>query len=193
MDLFEKTSPWRPLVLVWMAYLIIGYTLFFMSVSMPYPSWRGTFIDYFSPMIKALNTAEKVALINGNDPFPAQLMIIYSAYGSILISVVGFILTVFLKDILNYYLMHIIKKNIAPLKFFFAGLVGILIAIFLYPRMLFVLDPQMITRRNFHFYSSNFISATFLLIYGIWCSAFTALGICAIYSSFLMKKLTGEQ
>lgn len=187
MDLFGKISPWRPLVLSGMAYLIVGYILFFMSVSMPHPSWRGTFIDYFFPMIRALNTAEKVALINGNDPFPAQLMIIYSDYGSIFLSFVGLYNMVFLKDIRNYCLEQIPKKNVTRFKLFFSGFFSILMSIFLYPGMLFSLDVKEISTNNIFHYSSSLVSATRLLFFGLAPSILISFGICAIYYSFFGK------
>lgn len=81
MKIFSRANPARPLIIVCLSYTIIGYVLFFVACLLPTPSWGPSLMAWCAPVIKSIHTAARVGLLKGHDPFPIQLVILYSALG----------------------------------------------------------------------------------------------------------------
>lgn len=78
-----KTNPWRFVWHALAAFAVTGYLLFFLVQLVPLPEAFRENITYFASTIRSLNTAAKIAAIKGDDPTAIQLVILYSAIGSI--------------------------------------------------------------------------------------------------------------
>lgn len=64
------------------AFLVLGYALYFAARLLPPPAWALQLIDVLKPYIGSLATAELVS----DSPFPAQVVITYSAIAFVVLS-----------------------------------------------------------------------------------------------------------
>ena len=87
MKIFSRANPWRPIYSGLILFLVIGYSLFFLAYFFPTPQWGKALMVYFAPIVKGLNYATRVSALKGEDPFPAQVVILYCAWGSIVLTI----------------------------------------------------------------------------------------------------------
>jgi hypothetical protein len=84
---FDKSNPWSFVWVSLLAYVVIGYFLFFAGSLLRMPDVFKDWIAYFATSIKSLDTAEKIAQLGGNDPSAIQVLILYTAFGSIVLTI----------------------------------------------------------------------------------------------------------
>jgi len=151
---------------LWLAggvYLAIGYTLFFIAYLLPEsPAWVVGLIEQLKPTVKALKTAVRV----NEHPFPAQVVIAYCAFGSIVLTAYVTYCFFFVETVRLWLTQKYFERiNIwSRSKLFFAGLFGFVCAFLFFPMSLFINDPINIGWRTIWFFSPSFGSVTFLLI-----------------------------
>jgi hypothetical protein len=85
MNIFARDNLWRPVLLACIVFLATGYALYLGALWLPAPRWGRELVAWCMPVVKALDSAERVGIISGRDPFPAQVVILYCALGSILL------------------------------------------------------------------------------------------------------------
>ena len=87
MKMFANDNPWRSVHIAVVLFLITGYVFYFAAYFLPTPQWVTDLMTWAMPTVAALDSAARVAAIKGTDPFPAQVVILYGAWGSILLTV----------------------------------------------------------------------------------------------------------
>jgi len=87
MKIFTKNNPLRFVWISLLTFALIGYFLFVVVSLLQIPGVFKESLAYFAKHIVSLDTAEKVALLKGNDPFAIQVLILYSALGSIVLTI----------------------------------------------------------------------------------------------------------
>ncbi|MFZ1180456.1 MAG: hypothetical protein WAN92_02870 [Herbaspirillum sp.] len=87
--LFSRDNPARPLFLVYLLFLFIGYVLYLAAYFMPTPHWGRELMTWATPTVQGLDTAARVALEKQTDPFPAQVVVLYCALGMVVLIAVG--------------------------------------------------------------------------------------------------------
>ena len=170
MKMFAKDNPWRSVYLALALFLITGYVFYFAAYLLPTPQWGRDLMTWAMPTVAALDSAARVAAIKGTDPFPAQVVILYCAWGSILLTVwyvyAGTCNARLQRKLLCHYrnqyreMPH--EKRPSKLGFFLRGVVLLLAAIFI-PYVFFWLSTKTLMWQNFTFHSSSIISVSFLL------------------------------
>ena len=170
MEMFAKDNPWRSVHIALVLFLITGYVFYFAAYLLPTPQWGRDLMTWAMPTVAALDSAARVAAINGTNPFPAQIMILYGAWGSIVLTVwcvyAGTCNMRLQQKILcnyrNYYRKMPHKKHPSKFGYFLTGVGSLLIAIFsLY--VAFWFTKSTLTWHTFAFHSSNISSVSFLL------------------------------
>lgn len=174
---------WR---LVWYAclwFVAVGYAIFLLAAYLPAPVLGKEVVAYLSDLVKALRTAVKVAALDGSDPFPVQVIILYCAFGSILLAGWCLYWGCLLKESRRSYAQKASNANISRLKLAWVGTVLLACAFFLFPMMLFVLDPVHITWRDKAYLSTSWSSISTLLISSLFPAITLPVAGCAIYSA----------
>jgi hypothetical protein len=83
LSIFDKDNPNRSIMLSVLVLFGLGYVFYFLARWLPQPQWTYDLMLWLSPSVGGLARAEQVAKHLGNDPFPAQVVILYGAFGSI--------------------------------------------------------------------------------------------------------------
>lgn len=164
-------------------FLFIGYFLYFLAVVFQPPLWALTIIEWFSPTVNALRSAETVATLRGQSPFLAQIVILYCAWGSIALSAWCTYHCFFTREVREPWFRYAEKKWISlrytRIKLVWIGTVGISYWLF-YPTILFIAKPLSTSWQAIFLFSSSFRSITFLLLAG--CSSVIAVfGLLPLY------------
>jgi hypothetical protein len=127
---------------------------------------------YFSPIVKSLNSVTRVNLLIGKDPFPAQVVVLYCAWGKIVFGVWNLYWGIF-KEILReeiigkmQELLSDKKEKYTRTKLVLTGLLAAIMMVFLLGYVLFwtYFPDTTIDWREISFYSSGIGSVTFILI-----------------------------
>lgn len=164
-------------------FLFVGYVLYFMAVIFQPPSWALATIKWFSPTVNALRSAETVAALRGLSPFPAQVVILYCAWGSIALSAWCGYHCFFTKQVREPWFRYAEKKMISQgytrIKLVWVGIVTSSFWLF-YPTTLFIDSASSTSWRAIYFFSSSLSSITFLLLSGCW-SVMAVLGLLPLY------------
>lgn len=153
---------------LWLAsgvYLTIGYALYFSALMLPEPpTWAISLIEQLKPTVKALKTAVRVDA----HPFPAQVVIAYCAFASIVLTAYVTYCFFFVEDV-QLWLMKKYGERIdiwSYQKLLLAGIFCLICGILFFPMTLFINDPTNIGWRTVSLFSPSFGSVTFLLIVG---------------------------
>ena len=126
------------------------------------------------PTVQALDSAARVGAIKGTDPFPAQVVILYCAWGAILLTLwyvyAGTCNARLQRKILcdhrSKYQKIPHKKRPSRILFFLAGVVLLIAAVFiLYVTLWFTVTN--LVWQNFQFHSSSISSVSFLLFVAV--------------------------
>jgi hypothetical protein len=178
--------------------VVIGYTLYFVALAQPEPPvWAAEYIEQLKPTVKRLETAAQLS----DRPFPAQVMILYTAVSTVLLTVYSVYCAFFVKherrEFYRRYCEGLQQPGATPnqgLKSAVAG-VGVLIAVgFLWPSILLFMGMSYFNYQVVALFSSSIGSATVLLlssglmallcVIGIWCIYFS---ICSFKSRTSMR------
>lgn len=181
MNTFLKNNPWRPIWIACILFIALGYGLYFIASMAPTPEWGRELIEYLAGSVKALDTAAQVAALKGNDPFPAQIVILYCAIGSILFAgwclYAGAVDNRMLEElVLNYKAMPS-KSRPSKFRLFVASSTAAGVT-FLGWVILFLLNSKTISWRDAAFYSASVHSTTFLIA----CCVIFAISIPVAYT-----------
>lgn len=179
--------------------LVLGYVLYFIAGVLHEPPMRvSTFIEYLKPTIKALDTAAHLS----ENPFPAQVVILYAPVSAVLLAAYFIYCTFFVKKIRQELYKHLCERmqllGVTPkqrLKLAGNGIFVLIISLSLFPMGLLIQDPDNISWRAAGFFSTSVFSVGFLLL----TSGVVALGfilglggICASISNFQFNKQTRD-
>jgi len=188
----------RLLLVGFLVHVVIGYTLYFVALAQPEPPvWAAEYIEQLKPTVKRLETAAQLS----DRPFPAQVMILYTAVSTVLLTVYSVYCAFFVKherrEFYRRYCEGLQQPGATPnqgLKSAVAG-VGVLIAVgFLWPSILLFMGMSYFNYQVVALFSSSIGSATVLLlssglmallcVIGIWCIYFS---ICSFKSRTSMR------
>lgn len=188
----------RLLLVGFLVHVVIGYTLYFVALAQPEPPvWAAEFIEQLKPTVKRLETAAQLS----DHPFPAQVMILYTAVSTVLLAVYSVYCAFFVKherrEFYRRYCEGLQQPGATPnlgLKGAVAG-VGVLIAVgFIWPSVHLFMEMSYFNYQTVALFSSSIGSATVLLlssglmalicVIGIWC---IYLSICSFKSRTSMR------
>jgi len=195
MKMFAKNNPWRPIYIACVLFLVIGYLFYFSAYLLPTPQWGRELMIWAMPTVKGLDSAARVGAIRGTDPFPAQVVILYCALGSILLTVWCVCKGSFNERLLQEMLCNCRKvpreKRPSKFQYFFAGVAALLAGIFcLY--MAFWFSASNITWHDFKFHSSSTGSASFLLVVAVTMPLVVVVSPPMFYLSLFQNKFSKE-
>lgn len=161
----------------------LGYIFYFSAHWLLQPAWAIDFIDWLSPSVGSLGCAAQVAKYLGNDPFPAQVVILYGVFGTIPWTLWFFYL--FFRDrkdfserIRENFRRMPTKNRPGRLRILIAAISSLIMGFVLYGFWFFP-TPEEITWRNLHSHSSSFGSYMFL-------TSIIFIGSTAIPSAFIL-------
>jgi hypothetical protein len=179
-------------------HVVIGYGLYFVALAQPEPPvWAAEYIEQLKPTVKRLETAAQLS----DRPFPAQVMILYTAVSTVMLTVYSVYCAFFVKherrEFYRRYCEGLQQPGATPnlgLKGAVVG-VGVLIAVgFIWPSVLLFMGMSYFNYQVVALFSSSIGSATVLLlssglmalscVIGIWC---IYLSICSFKSRTSMR------
>lgn len=188
----------RLLLVGFLVHVVIGYGLYFVARAQPEPPvWAAEYIEQLKPTVKRLETAAQLS----DRPFPAQVMILYTAVSTVLLTVYSVYCAFFVKherrEFYRRYCEGLQQPGATPnlgLKGAVVG-VGVLIAVgFIWPSVLLFMGMSYFNYQVVALFSSSIGSATVLLlssglmalicVIGIWC---IYLSICSFKSRTSMR------
>jgi len=177
------SNPWRPILLACTVFLLAGYCLYLMAVIFPAPSWALMVIEWSTPTVRALHSAANVAELRGQSPFPAQVVILYCAWGSIVLTAWCVYHCFFTRPLRESWFRHAerraIEQKFTRAKLITVGLITTSIWLF-YPTVLFIHSPSSTSWQATNFFSPSFGSITFLLLAG-YVNVIAVLGLLPLY------------
>lgn len=186
MKIFSRDNPSRPLIMVCTTYAIVCYALFFIAWLLPTPEWAPTLMAWFAKTIKAIAVSTRVGELNGYDPFPIQVVILYCVFGTLPIALYVIKFAYFNPRNRSKWFESIIaqmeNKKLPRLKLFFLGIVGIAICTF-FPYIIFFVGRRSIDWSTLRNYSPTLL-ATSLFLMGSLLLTFASVGIAHIYIAF---------
>lgn len=179
----DVSNPWRPILLACAVFLFAGYCLYLMAVIFPAPLWALMVIEWFMPIVRSLHSAANVAALHGQSPFPAQVVILYCAWGSIVLTVWCVYHCFFTRPLRESWFRHAEKKaieqGVSRAKLITVGLATTSIWLF-YPTVLFIHSPSSTSWQAIKFFSSSLGSITFLLLAG-YVNVIAVMGLLPLY------------
>lgn len=171
MKIFSRDNPWRLIYLGLILFLVIGYSLFFLAYFFSTPEWGKALMAYFAPIVKRLNNAARVSALTGGDPFPAQVVILYCAWGSIVLTIWNLYWGIFKSALREaaiekfHALLTDKKHKCTRTKLVLYGLLMPVFLVFLGYVAFWSFSPDTtIDWREISFYSSRIGSVTFLFL-----------------------------
>ena len=188
----------RLLLVGFLVHVVTGYALYFVAQTQPEPpAWAAEYIEQLKPTVKRLETAAQLS----DRPFPAQVMILYTAVSTVMLTVYSVYCAFFVKherrEFYRRYCEGLQQPGATPnlgLKGAVVG-VGVLIAVgFIWPSVLLFMGMSYFNYQVVALFSSSIGSATVLLlssglmalscVIGIWC---IYLSICSFKSRTSMR------
>ncbi len=188
MKLFSRDNPARSLLLVCLFYILMGYVLFFAARLLPTPAWGSAFMAWWAPVIKAIQTATRVGLFKGHDPFPIQLVILYCVLGTPLLvlysAAVAFLSARLREKWFSNTIRHTRQTNYSRTKLFFIGL-SVLFLFTFFPYLAFFTGRYSddIGWRTIGMYSPTLFATSLFLVLSLMSICINS-GITDIYLAF---------
>jgi hypothetical protein len=146
-----------------------------------------------APVIKSIDTAARVGLLKGNDPFPIQVVILYCVLFGITVIPSYFVYISYINKHnrllgFKHAEMLIREQGWSTYKFFWNGLFGIMMGLWLLYVAFFMEESNASIDgwRTIKTYSSTIFSVSILLI-GSFISLFPIMGIGSIYLAFFKR------
>lgn len=182
----------RLLLVGFLVHVVIGYTLYFVALAQPEPPvWAAEYIEQLKPTVKMLETAAQLS----DRPFPAQVMILYAAVSTVMLTVYSVYCAFFVKherrEFYRRYCEGLQQPGATPnlgLKGAVVG-VGMLIAVgFIWPSVLLFMRMSYINYQGVALFSSSIGSATVLLLSSGFMALICVIGIWCIYLSICSFK-----
>ena len=188
----------RLLLVGFLVHVVTGYALYFVAQTQPEPpAWAAEYIEQLKPTVMRLETAAQLS----DRPFPAQVMILYTAVSTVLLTVYSVYCAFFVKherrEFYRRYCEGLQQPGATPnqgLKSAVAGVVVLIAVGFLWPSILLFMGMSYFNYQVVALFSSSIGSATVLLlasglialcpVIGIWCSY---LSICSFKSRTSMR------
>lgn len=152
----------QPLLVAGAIYLALGYALYFAALSVEPPVLVLGWIEDMKPFVKGLRTASRVAVLRNETAFPAQIVILYCAFGTILLAAWA----VWYSTAVQFRARAITAFAAGGYSRFRYALSGVMFLAIpaLFMLLLFSVDAKVISWRDHVIYSSSLQSASFLLI-----------------------------
>jgi len=166
LSLNTKKVPWRFFNLTAVIFIGIGYLLYFSSLWLSSPLWGQELIDWLVPALGALRSAARVAVEHGEDPYVAQLMIVYGLGGCLVLPLI-FCLHIYasakrrgqwLSDMAAY---NANNRKLGRVRLFFIGFALTLLAPSYVAFWFLDTTTKSIGWKAMHLYSGSFGSVTF--------------------------------
>lgn len=186
----SKDNPDRPIWLVCIVFAVLGYALYFAALLLPTPEWGRELIEYFATSVKALDTAERVATLKGNDPFSAQVVILYCAWGSVVLTGWGLYAWAFNKQVrqASWLRYQALPSNKRPSQLrIFIAVFTLIIAVVPCWYIFFLSGGLSNTWRDAAMFSSSMHSATFLIASSATLALFIPCAIVMTHVAFFKK------
>ncbi len=186
MNIFARDNLWRPVLLACIVFLVTGYALYLGALWLPPPQWGRELMAWCMPAVKALDSAERVGIISGRDPFPAQVVILYCALGSILLIAWCLFCFGYSHQAREMSLMPYLDQDkngaVFRIEWLFCGVAGGMLFTFcLY--VFFWFSAPRITWHDHTFHAPTLSAASLLLIGAMFLSVATAISPLGIYIS----------
>jgi hypothetical protein len=182
----------RLLLAGFLVHVVTGYTLYFVALAQPEPPvWAAEYIEQLKPTVKRLETAAQLS----DRPFPAQVMILYTAVSTVRLMVYSVYCAFFVKherrEFYRRYCEGLQQPGATPnlrLKGAVTG-VGMLIAVgFIWPSVLLFMRMSYFNYQVVALFSSSIGSATVLLLSSGFMALICVIGIWCIYLSICSFK-----
>lgn len=163
---YQARNTLRRILCVCLIFMLTGYALYFAALEVSPPSWAIAVVKMSAPTLKALSSAGQIANLRGQNPFPIQVIILYCAGGSLLLS--GWCMHQCYFDErrrgawIGFAEERLIQQRITRTKLIVIGLATTSIWLF-FPTILFVHSPASMSWQAKAFFSPTISSATFLL------------------------------
>ena len=188
----------RLLLVGFFVHVVIGYGLYFVALAQPEPpTWATGYIEQLKPTVKRLETAAQLS----DRPFPAQVMILYTAISTVLLTTYTVYCVFFVKHNRREFYRRQCEGLQQPgatanqwLRLAVVGVFILIIVGFLWPMILLFMGLSYINWQVVALFSSSIGSATVLLlspgliaiccIMGLWS---TYLSICSFKSRTPMR------
>ncbi|HEY8095332.1 MAG TPA: hypothetical protein VIE65_04455 [Methylobacter sp.] len=186
----KKNNPWHPVFAALSIFIVGGYVLYLSALLLPSPLWAVNTIEWFKPIVKSLQTAASVGLLHQENPFPAQVVILYCALATIVLILFCSYWLSFHREVYEVTLANYenkpSKEKASKRKLLVTGVIGpLMFSLMLY--WAFWAGRESIDWRTIAFYSSNIGSATFLLITGLIAIFIISISGLAIRISISVK------
>lgn len=160
----------EPILGIIFLYLLLGYALYFAALSVEPSGLNLGWFEALKAYVKSIRTATRVAALRNESAFPAQIIIMYCAIGTVLVAAWA-----------AWYSTGIQYRN-RLIKDFSAGgysrfryaVVGIFLLVLpVFFLTIFFMDTKIISWRDHVLFSSSLKSASFLLV----SSAIVGMGV----------------
>ena len=173
-------------------HVVIGYALYFSTLAQQEPpAWATGYIEQLKPTVKRLETAAQLSA----RPFPAQVMILYTAISTVLLTIYSVYCAFFVKhrrrEFYRRYCEGLQQPGATPnqgLKFAVAGVVVLIVVGFIWPMILLFMGMGYINFQVAALFSSSISSATALLIFSGLMALSWVIGMWSIYLSICSFK-----
>ncbi|MEQ1525174.1 MAG: hypothetical protein ABL911_00295 [Gallionella sp.] len=177
--------------------VVLGYSFYFIArVQQEPPLWAITFIDHLKPTMKAMNVAARLS----DNPFPAQVAILYVAVSTIPLTAYFLYLTFFVKEIRQETYKFFCEKvrqrggftGGKRLKLVANGVFVLVISTWIFPSFLLIEDPTSTSRIAANFFSNSIYSVGLLLLGSAVAATCFTTSIATI-SATIFNFLTSKQ
>ena len=182
----------RLLLAGFFVHMVFGYGLYFVALAQPEPpTWATEYIAQLKPTIKRLETAAQLS----DRPFAAQVMILYTAISTVLLTTYTVYCVFFVKhnrrEFYRRYCEGLQQPGATPnhgLRFAVGGVFMLIIVGFLWPMILLFMGLSYINWQVVALFSSSIGSATVLLLAPGLIALCYVIGLWSIYLSICSFK-----
>lgn len=165
-------------------YLVVGYAIYVFSLALPTPKWATDLVHSLKPVVKSLSTADRI----NENPFPVQIIILYTAFSSIAMTAYITYILFSDKSLCSRGLSRCISLKITVKKLFWLGVFALLAGTVAFPLILFIHSPISISWQAASFFSSTISSITFLLLSTHLPVSMISLGLMCFKLALLLQR-----
>lgn len=182
----------RLILVGFLVHMAIGYALYFVAqTQLEPPAWVTGYIEHLKPTIKRLETATQLS----DRPFPAQVMILYAAISTVLLTMYFVHCAFFVKhrrqEFYRRYCEGLKQPGRTPNRWLRFAVTGILVLIlygFIWPNVLLFMRVSYISWEGIALFSSSIFSVTVLLLFSGGMALFCVIGLWSLYLSICSFK-----
>lgn len=164
------------------AFLITGYLLYYAAQAVTPPKWAVMTINMLKPTLKALSTAARIS----ETPFPAQVVIVYCAVGSVTLTAWLTYWLFIIEESREICRHKALAQNISRMKLSLtAATMPLLLLLFIW---LLVDEPTHIDWRDVSYFSPRLSSVTLLLVTYVTASLTIPATLCTLWSAVIVEE-----